>query len=71
MEHFKNDKEAMELYRLREKALLDYNSGISFARREGFDEGKLEVALTMIADGEPIEKIMKYTGLTLEEIEEL
>jgi len=30
-----------------------------------------KVAKLMLIDGEPIEKIMKYTGLSKEEIEEL
>jgi predicted transposase YdaD len=40
-----------------------------------FDDRKLErsieMARIMNAEGEPIEKIMKYTGLTKEEIERL
>lgn len=34
-------------------------------------EGKIEVAERMKADKEPIEKIVKYSGLTVEEIEAL
>ncbi len=35
---------------------------------EGKVEGKIEIAKEMIKDNEPIEKIMKYTGLTKKEI---
>ena len=35
------------------------------------DEGKAEVARNMKADGEPVEKIMRYTGLSVEFIENL
>ena len=48
-------------------------------RKEGIEEGKLEgqkqnsieIAKRMLIDGENIEKIVKYTGLTREEIENL
>jgi predicted transposase/invertase (TIGR01784 family) len=38
---------------------------------EGKVEGKIDVARTMKADNEPIEKIMKYTGLSEAEIKQL
>ena len=77
MEFLANDKEVLRLYHLREMAQLDYNSGMKKARDEGRTEGRtegrdernLEIARNMKADGEPIEKIMRYTGLTKEEIE--
>jgi len=40
-------------------------------KAEGKAEEKMEIAKEMIADNEPIEKIIKYTGLTLEQIEDL
>lgn len=39
--------------------------------KEGIQEGIKEVAKEMKANGEPIEKIMKYTNLSNEEIEAL
>ena len=70
-----NDKEVLRLYHLREMAQFDYNSGMKKAkdegRTEGRDERNLEIARNMKADGEPMEKIMRYTGLTKEEIENL
>ncbi len=38
---------------------------------EGKTEGKIEMAKMMRADGEPIEKIIRYTGLSEEEINKL
>ncbi|MEA3494702.1 MAG: Rpn family recombination-promoting nuclease/putative transposase [Bacteroidota bacterium] len=38
---------------------------------KGLKKGKIEIAKEMIKDKEPIEKIMKYTGLTEKEINEL
>ncbi len=66
-----NDKEVLRLYHLREMAQFDYNSGMKKARDEGRTEERIEVARNMKADGEPVEKIMRYTGLTKEEIEKL
>jgi predicted transposase/invertase (TIGR01784 family) len=49
--------------------------GIGIGREEGLQQGvqqeKLEIARGMIADGEPIEKIIKWTGLSKEAIEKL
>lgn len=67
-----NDKEVLRLYHLREMAQIDYNSGMKKAKDEGKAEGKaeekIEIAQNMKADGESMEKIMRYTGLTKEEI---
>ena len=71
MEFLANDKEVLRLYHLREMAQIDYNSGMKKAKDEGRDERNLEIARNMKADGESIEKIMKYTGLKKEEIENL
>ena len=38
---------------------------------EGREEGIEKVAKQMLYDGEDMEKIMKYTGLSREEIEKL
>jgi len=38
---------------------------------EGLKEGKTEMAKIMLADGEPLEKIARYTGLSIAEIEAL
>ena len=62
-----NDKEVLRLYNMREMAQIDYNSGM----RKAKDERSVEIARNMIADDESIEKIMRYTGLTKESIENL
>jgi len=65
--------EFREIERLREKARHDEAQALHHARNEGKQEGiserNVEIAQTMIADGEPVSKIMRYTGLTLEELE--
>lgn len=45
--------------------------GLAEGRAEGRAESRAETAKMMLEDGEPISKIMRYTGLTEEEIEKL
>ena len=59
--------EFREKERLRAKARHDEAQALYNARHEE----KLRFARNMKADGEPIEKIVRYTGLTKESIEEL
>jgi len=57
------------------KYLRDFTNIVDTAREEGETKGEkkkaIEVAIQMLKDEEPIEKIIKYTGLTREEIEKL
>jgi len=41
------------------------------AFEKGKIKGKIEIAKEMLKDDEPIEKIMRYTGLTKEQINDL
>ena len=60
-------------------ALLGRREGLEEGRAEGREKGlaegraesRAETAKMMLEDGEPISKIMRYTGLTEEEIEKL
>jgi len=61
------DPEFREMERMREMARHDEASALRHAR----DETILEIARNMIANGEPIEKIMRYTNLTHAEVENL
>lgn len=56
------------MYKLAEDARQE---GLQEGRQEGRQEGKIEIAKIMLKDGESIEKIIKYTGLSKEEIENL
>ena len=58
-------------FRMRRKYQMDMEHNLTAARDEGRDEGKTEVAKSMLSEGEPIEKILKHTGLSQEEIEGL
>lgn len=59
--------EFREKERLRAKARHDEAQALYNADRNA----KIGIARNMIADGEPIEKIVRYTGLTKESIEKL
>lgn len=49
----------------------DIKNSIDTARSEGEIEGKEEVAEILIKDGESNGKIMRCTGLTLEQLKQL
>ena len=60
-------------------AIMDYNTDMSVSREEGREEGRTAgreematgMALSMLRDSKPIDEIIKYTGLTEEQIQEL
>ena len=54
-----------------EKARRDFISRIRAAKREGRKEERIEIAIEMLQDNAPIEKISKYTSLLYEEIYEI
>ncbi len=45
--------------------------GLEKGLEEGLEKGLEKVAKQMLSDGENIEKIIRYTGLSREEIEKL
>ena len=59
------------IFRCRRMYQSDLESNLATAEARGEQKKALAVAQNMIADGESIIKIMKYTGLTADEIEEL
>ena len=63
--------EFREIERLREKARHDEAQALYHAEQKGASKRNIEIAKTMIADGEPVEKIQRYTGLTTAEVERL
>jgi predicted transposase/invertase (TIGR01784 family) len=68
---------------MREMALSDWTSGVNHARREGRtegmqegwkkgrQEGQKEIARNLKAMGDPLDKIVRVTGLTEDQIREL
>lgn len=53
------------------KVYRDSINTIETAREEGWEKGMEDVAREMIIDGEPVNKISKYTKITVERIERL
>ena len=62
-----NDERTRLLYESRQKMEWDIQS----RERGAIKTREQEIAKSMLDDGESIEKIIKHTGLTREEIEEL
>ena len=58
-------------FRNRRIAMADKESNMITAVRNAEKSKALAIAQNMLADGEPIEKIVKYTGLDCAEIEKL
>ncbi len=65
------DERERAVFRSRRMYQTDLQSDLATAEDRGIHKGKLSTARLMIADGEPKDKIMRYTGLTYEEIEKL
>lgn len=73
-----NDKE-LKAYEESVNAYRDIVNAINTAKKDSFAEGKaegvnfqkLETAKMMLANGESIDKIIFYTGLSKEDVEEL
>ena len=65
----------MREYETSKMAYRDIKNSVDTAKREGIAEGmnqrSLEIARKMLADGVDINLIMKYSGLTQEQIEKL
>lgn len=75
LEYLTGDEEIKRLAFLREKAIRDEMAAMAKARKEGKEEGKKEAkkeyAKKMLAENMDINLIIKITGLTKEEIENL
>lgn len=63
--------EERRLYELSLKRARDSYAAIEYAMERGRNEERKAMALSMLKNNEPIEKIEKYTNLTREEIEKL
>jgi len=61
------DERERAIFRSRKKYQLDIASDMATVR----DNAMIEVARHMLLDGEPVEKIVRYTGLTADEVEDL
>ena len=64
-------KQELREYEASKIAYRDIKNSIDTAKREGIEEQQIKTAITMLADGMNVEQIVKYTGLTKEQIEQL
>lgn len=75
MNYLTGDAEVRRLAELRDKWERDRVSAINYATKKGEAKGvkeeKIEIAKEMLKDNEPIEKIIKFTKLTEDEIKEI
>jgi hypothetical protein len=64
------DQELKEVYEMQTIPLREYSQQVKreLDKAEGREEGKVEVARSMLADGLPAETVRKYTGLDEKEI---
>lgn len=60
--------EAQVLYHAEQKGI---QKGIQRGIQQGASERNIAIAQTMIAEGEPVDKIVRYTSLSIKDIEGL
>ena len=62
-----------EVYKMQTIPLEEYRKKIRLqgAREEGKEEGMIEVARSMLADGKPLQEVAKYTHLPVVELQQL
>jgi len=65
------DEYEQRIAELREKGRMDRMARERYVRKQGIEEEKEKIAIKMLKDFEDIEKIIKYTELSREEIERL
>ena len=66
-----DDEREWAIQESRYKGKVDYEAGLLASHDKGVEEGKLEDARGMKAEGIPTETIVKITGLTAEQVEAL
>lgn len=65
-------EESLKYYRdLKNVVDTSFDEGKAEGKAEGKEERNIEIARQMKSEGEPIEKIVRFTGLTPEEIKKL
>jgi predicted transposase/invertase (TIGR01784 family) len=65
------DEKERAVFRSRRMYQTDMDSNMATATERGRREGRLDIARNMMKDSESIDKIMRYTGLTREEVENM
>ena len=70
---FDKDEEEKKLRKAEYEAgkLEGLEEGIIQGKKEGIEEGKIEMIRQMLKEGESIEKIARYAGYKIEEVEKI
>ena len=63
--------EEQEAYIASMKQKWDYDNSIDFAEQKGKEKKAAEIARRMLEEGDSIEKVMRITGLTEEQVRAL
>ena len=75
MTKIKMDEKGRDTYQESLKDYQDLKSAIDTSYKEGFEEGEMknaiDTAMLMFQENESLEKIIKYTGVTAEELDKL
>lgn len=75
LEEMSVDEQKRWEYEMRQKAIRDHRHMLASGKREGLREGriegKIEMVQKMLADKMPLDKVIEYSGLSLEEIQKL
>ena len=67
LQSISKDEDERARFRARRKFQMDMEHSLIVAQ----DEAMIRVAKNMLVDAEPIEKIMRYTGLTRDEVDKI
>lgn len=65
------DKEEREIYEARLKWLRDENAALQKAHEKGIEQGIEQIAINMLKDNESMDKIIRFTGLSQDDIVKL
>ena len=65
------DKEEREIYEARLKWLRDEDAALQKAHEKGIEQGIEQIAINMLKDNEPLDKISRFTGLSQADIMKL
>lgn len=68
---FSWSKEELDIYEYWRMEATSDRYKLQEEYEKGIEKGKIEIALEMVKDGEPVEKIRKYTGLSDSEIDKI
>ena len=71
LQEISEDEYMQRIAELREKAIRDEEAGRSWERKQGRKEANIENARKMLEERIPMQAIMRITGLSKKEIEEI